>query len=324
MRALDIHTDPHLPEADSRVSHIRGLVPALLGVLFGNALQLQQAALMQADDYLLGIGLGLSLLVLCLRARWPVLRWGLMGAAFTVLAFASTGWRAQAYGSQALAPALEGRDMAVAGVVAAMPQHFEGGVRFLLDLESASLDGQPLRLPPRLELGWYAGSLARGDASADSTAELQRLPAPLQAGERWQMTVRLKAPHGAINPHGFDYELWQWVQGIQATGYVRLGARDAPPVRLGFTWQHPVQWARGQVRDQILLHLSDSESAGLIAALVVGDQAAIDREDWDVFRATGVAHLMSISGLHITMFWCQTLKFCSNKSLIRIDKSSLT
>jgi competence protein ComEC len=40
----------------------------------------------------------------------------------------------------------------------------------------------------------------------------------------------------------------------------------------------------------------------MIAALVVGDQNAIERADWDVFRATGVAHLVSISGLHITMF----------------------
>jgi len=43
-------------------------------------------------------------------------------------------------------------------------------------------------------------------------------------------------------------------------------------------------------------------SAGVVAALVVGDQSAIDRADWDVFRATGVGHLVSISGLHITMF----------------------
>jgi competence protein ComEC len=40
----------------------------------------------------------------------------------------------------------------------------------------------------------------------------------------------------------------------------------------------------------------------VLAAVGVGDQAAIDRSDWDVFRATGVAHLMSISGLHVTMF----------------------
>ncbi|MGP1630644.1 MAG: DNA internalization-related competence protein ComEC/Rec2, partial [Giesbergeria sp.] len=40
----------------------------------------------------------------------------------------------------------------------------------------------------------------------------------------------------------------------------------------------------------------------VVAALVTGDQHAIDRSDWNVFRATGVAHLVSISGLHITLF----------------------
>jgi competence protein ComEC len=34
----------------------------------------------------------------------------------------------------------------------------------------------------------------------------------------------------------------------------------------------------------------------------IGDQGAIERDDWDLFRNTGVAHLMSISGLHVTMF----------------------
>jgi competence protein ComEC len=56
------------------------------------------------------------------------------------------------------------------------------------------------------------------------------------------------------------------------------------------------------VRDAILARVADPRSAGVLAALVVGDQNAIDRADWDVFRATGVAHLMSISGLHVTMF----------------------
>ena len=53
---------------------------------------------------------------------------------------------------------------------------------------------------------------------------------------------------------------------------------------------------------------ADRQTAGLLAALIVGDQNAIERGDWDVFRATGVAHLMSISGLHITMFaWLAAL-----------------
>ena len=308
MRAPDMHAGPFLPTTGSPFGVARGLIPALLGVLLGNALQLQQATLMPARDNLIGVVLGLLVLALSLRTPWPALRWGLLMAAFAALAFATTGWRAQAFGSRALEPALEGRDIAVTGVVAAMPQNFEGGVRFLFDVESASLDAKPLRLPPRLELGWYAGVYARGDGPGESTGELQRLPAPVRAGERWQLTVRLKAPHGAVNPHGFDYELWQWVQGVQATGYVRAGPRDPVPSLLAFTWQHPVQWARGQVRDHIFLRLAEPDAAGLIAALVVGDQAAIDRADWDVFRATGVAHLMSISGLHITMFaWAAAL-----------------
>jgi competence protein ComEC len=62
------------------------------------------------------------------------------------------------------------------------------------------------------------------------------------------------------------------------------------------------------VRERIFAHVADRHQAGLIAALVVGDQNAIDRADWDVFRATGVAHLMSISGLHVTMFaWLAAL-----------------
>jgi competence protein ComEC len=63
-----------------------------------------------------------------------------------------------------------------------------------------------------------------------------------------------------------------------------------------------VALARQSLRERIFAAVEQRQAAGLIAALVVGDQSAIDRVDWDVFRATGVAHLMSISGLHITMF----------------------
>jgi len=152
MRAADLEASPHFSAPDLQLSAASGLIPALLGLLLGNALQLQQAALWSSGDYLIGLVVGLLLLGLSLRVRSTPWRKAFLGVAFVVLAFASTGWRAQVFGSQALAPAFEGRDIAVTGVVAAMPQHFEGGVRFRLDLENASLDGQPLRLPTRLEL----------------------------------------------------------------------------------------------------------------------------------------------------------------------------
>ncbi|MCX7258425.1 MAG: DNA internalization-related competence protein ComEC/Rec2 [Polaromonas sp.] len=226
-----------------------------------------------------------------------------------LLGFGLTGWRASAFDATRLSPALEGRDIEVTGQVLAMPQGGEDAVRFRLGVASARLDGQLVALPPQLLLGWYAGFGGREaksapDDSADaSDLALARQPQPLQAGERWQMTVRLKAPHGNSNPHGFDYELWLWEQGIQATGYVRAGPHDAPPRRLsGSGWAHPVERARQSVRTAIYQRVDDRRLAGVLAALVVGDQNAIERADWEVFRITGVAHLMSISGLHITMF----------------------
>jgi len=155
-----------------------------------------------------------------------------------------------------------------------------------------------LAIPPSVDVGWYGGVYPTGS----ELVGLQRQPGDVKAGERWTMTLRLKAPHGSRNPHGFDYELWLWGQGVQATGYVRAGPKDPPPQRLAQTWLRPVALARQTLRDRIFARVEQRPAAGLIAALVVGDQNAIDRVEWDVFRATGVAHLMSISGLHITMF----------------------
>lgn len=56
------------------------------------------------------------------------------------------------------------------------------------------------------------------------------------------------------------------------------------------------------MRDAIKARVDDPRAAGVLAALLVGDQSAIDRADWALFRTTGVAHLMAISGLHVTLF----------------------
>ncbi len=217
-------------------------------------------------------------------------------------AFALVGLRACLFDAQRLDPALEGQDLQVVGVVRDLTHSNAMGLRFRLQVESAQRGAQPVQLPPRMDLGWYSGLAPRGAGAELADWELQRQPQDLRPGQRWQFTLRIKAPHGSRNPNGFDYELWLWTQGVQATGYVRAGARSAAPVFLGDTWAYPVAALRQQVRARILAQVADPQAAGLIAALVVGDQAAIERADWDVFRATGVAHLVSISGLHITMF----------------------
>ncbi|WCT25376.1 DNA internalization-related competence protein ComEC/Rec2 [Acidovorax temperans] len=308
----------------------------LLGVLAGSVLHLWQPELWALWVY--GGALGavgvVGACVLCyppLRRRWlggGSSRWRsggwmatLVWAAFA--AFALCGLRASGFARQGLPPAMEGQDVRITAVVAAMPQRTEAGVRLRLQVESAewaaaapdaSRARAPERpctapqVPPLIDVSWYGGVLR----DAQGLVDLQRQPPELRAGERWRMTVRLKAPHGLRNPHGFDYELWLWEQGVQATGYVRAGPKDQPPERLGTTWQHPVEQWRQSVRDAIFQRLTSSPApgedasaarvAGVVAALVTGDQRAIDRADWDIFRATGVAHLMSISGLHITLF----------------------
>ncbi len=215
-----------------------------------------------------------------------------LAVAVAAAAFAITGLRAGVFLQQALPSALEGRDILVRGVVAAMPQRGEFGPRFVFEVVSS----EPKGVPPRLLLTWYAGPPGpQGAASRTSPV--------LRPGEQWQFAVRLKAPHGLRNPHGHDHELWLWERGIQATGYVRAGPRDAVPQRLprGDAWAQ-LERARQSVRDALVAQVDDPAAAGVLAGLVVGDQQAIERDDWDLFRATGVAHLMSISGLHVTMF----------------------
>ena len=296
------------PDSTHNPLAARLMPAALLGWLLGTASQLQQASLSPLWTY------GTLFLFACVllsatMLRRAAVRWRVLLAflVFAAMAFAATGMRSIHYASDTLEPALEGKDISVTGVVAAMPQQNEAGLRFRFQVESAQIDGSAVRLPGQIYLAWYAGAYLSEDSGASSAAMLHQ-PARVMAGERWRMTVRLKAPHGGSNPFGFDYELWLWEQGLQATGYVRAGPSDAPPQRIGRSLWHPVERWRQQLRERIFAHIDERQYAGLIAALVVGDQNAIDRADWDVFRATGVAHLMSISGLHITMFaWLASL-----------------
>ena len=280
---------------------------ALGGTLLGAALQLHQATLWSAAAYAALFFAGLAGLAVLSRRRPSYLPMLIALACGAFTGGGLAGWRAVDYSGGALDTTLEGRDLQVAGVVAQMPQHNEGGTRFQLDVESARWADAgaetPVRVPARIALGWYHDDTSRwGRASQASPAVPKGDAAPLHAGERWRLTVRLKAPHGNLNPHGFDNELWMWEQGVRASGYVRTGAHDAAPVLLQSTWLHPLERAREAVRDAVFQRVADARQAGVIAALVTGDQGAIDRSDWDIFRATGVAHLMSISGLHITMF----------------------
>ncbi|QHE75662.1 DNA internalization-related competence protein ComEC/Rec2 [Hydrogenophaga sp. PBL-H3] len=275
----------------------------LPGWVLGVALQLQQAALWPWWAY--------ALLLCAPMALWAVSRFRgrAQGLALAVLAggligFGLTGARAVHFASQALDPAQQGADIELTGRVASLPQRLGQGERFDFIVESAARAGAPVHLPERVQLGWISGF---GSAAGEPPREFTRQGPGVRAGDRWRFTVRLRSPHGLSNPHGFDRERWLWEQGLQATGHVKLGPRDPAPQRLGASGLHPMDALRQSVSERIDERVDDPRSAGVLAALVVGDQSAIDRADWTLFRTTGVAHLMSISGLHVTMFaWLAT------------------
>jgi competence protein ComEC len=253
------------------------------GVLLGTALQLWQAQLWEPMAYAGVAVAGLALALASSKIGTLGLRFVGLGLAFVLLAFAQTGWRAAVFQQGQLNPALEGQTLQLQGVISALPDREAGHWRFQFEVEEG-----PIGVPQRILLSWY-----------DAEEASQRLP-ELKVGQRWRLSVRLKAPHGSVNPHGFDVELWMWQQGLQASGYVRHNAHDPVPQWLAQTQRYPVQSLRQRVRDAIDLHIADRAVAGIVSALTLGDQAAIESSDWQIFRITGVAHLMAISGLHIT------------------------
>ncbi|HMX11430.1 MAG TPA: ComEC/Rec2 family competence protein, partial [Burkholderiaceae bacterium] len=223
----------------------------------------------------------------------------------TAIGWALTEARAAGRLAEALAPELEGEDLQVVGVITGMPVRRAEGIRFPFEIEAAWRRGRALavpgELPARVSLGWYREA-EEGGGAAWPVDELPR------AGQRWRFTLRLRRPHGSLNPNGFDYELWMFEQGLRATGYVRSSPalREADqPLRLGnagFAPMRAIEQARQAWRDALWRAVGDRPAAGVLAALAVGDQAAIERSDWEVFRLTGVAHLVAISGLHVTLW----------------------
>ncbi|WP_050477162.1 DNA internalization-related competence protein ComEC/Rec2 [Herbaspirillum rhizosphaerae] len=278
---------------------------AILGFAAGIAL-LQMQAELPVFQWLMGL---LVLAAVLLLMGWrlgktgfgAVLRIAVFNIAGICIGFAWGGLYAQYYLDQELPSAWEGQDVTIVGTVDSLPYRFDRGVRFnfLVETIAPQANGVP-PVPSRLSLSWYAA----GPFSDAGAISLTAVP-QVRPGERWQLTVRLKRPHGAANPNGFDYEVWLLEQGLRATGTVRSDTQLAyKNQRLQPFVQTPgniVQYCRGWLRDRILAALPKQKYASVIVALVIGDQRAIDRADWEIFNRTGIGHLVAISGLHITM-----------------------
>ena len=174
-----------------------------------------------------------------------------------------------------LPPALEGKDLVISGIIANVPKH--QGQR--LQFEFVPDKSTAAELPKKLRLNWY-----------------KPLPTAFGAGERWQLTVKLKQIHGMANPGSFDYERWLFQHKIGATGYVR---NNNDNIQLSPAPFYSINALRQRLLDKINNHLQQSEQLGLIEGLTTGIRNNISFDQWQTLRLSGTNHLLAISGLHI-------------------------
>ena len=218
---------------------------------------------------LLGIGL-----VLATRpGAWRWLGFVLLGAAWTML-------RADATLSARLAPNLEGRDLIVTGSVHGLPRVSDEATRFDFAVQNASADGEALTMSGVLRLSWYDTAPA------------------IEPCSTWTLHVRLKRPRGMVDPGAFDFERYALSEGISATGYIRDDVANAVTGQKMFCADR----LRERISRGIAATLGPGHAANVLRALAFGDQHAMDEHEWEVARATGIPHLIAISGLHIALF----------------------
>ncbi|MDE2400337.1 MAG: DNA internalization-related competence protein ComEC/Rec2 [Burkholderiales bacterium] len=290
---------------------------AMLAWLAGVAVQLQQTSVSpvkwaQAACLLAVLAGVLAIWAWARRPGRPGRHVARMGCwvACALLAWGSTSWRAHEKASQVLPSAWQDQDVMVVGEVLGLPEPrgqalgFDVAVRQyefqgrIWPVSQSSVGGRPL--PDRVSLYWApVGDDGQAPGRSDGPGPLKQV----QAGQVWRLPVRLQSPIRAGNPGSFDAALWLFDRGVRATGSVRPKVAEPRLLAQPKGWWSAgcVDRARQLIRAAIGRQVSDPRLAGVLAGLTVGDQAAIDHDDWDVFRKTGVAHLVSISGLHIAM-----------------------
>lgn len=163
--------------------------------------------------------------------------------------------------------------------------------------EAEVISSRPVGVPSRISVSWtganYKGPYGRSD---DAPAEFP----DLLPGQVWRMALTLKPPNGLRNPNAFDYEAHAFSQGIRGSGAVRgmpVFLYDEPWSSLAVVAER----ARYYVRLAMQPYLQDKRYGVVMLALAIGDQASVSAHDWLIFNRTGITHLVSISGSHITL-----------------------
>ena len=228
-----------------------------------------------AIPHLAGTGLLFLVSVLAVLSRHVVVRLCLFAIAFFALGFCLATWRANSVAAPVLSKEYFG---AVEGRVVGIDR--SGSNRVRLTLDQVILYGlEPSDTPERVRI------------SLSSTAPTN------QAGERVLVYARLSGPNGPVEPTGFDFRRMAWFSRLGAIGYA-LG-----PVLPSLTPQEQDTTSRILRVRMDLSHALQNRipgaEGGFATAILTGDRSAIVPENLADLRASNLAHLLAISGLHM-------------------------
>lgn len=118
------------------------------------------------------------------------------------------------------------------------------------------------------------------------------VPAGLTRGAVVKLRARLMPPVPPAVPGAYDFERVAWFDRLGASG------RGFAPVEIVAPGE-----ARSGLRERLTAHVHnrvEGSAGGIAASLVTGDRGAISEEDGEALRRSGLAHLLSVSGLHVT------------------------
>lgn len=167
-----------------------------------------------------------------------------------------------------------------AGTIAGNPYIDEDGARFVCTLTDVYINGEASRYRFRLYL--------RGD---EKTLDA------IACGQSIAGVGHLFAPDAATNPHAFDFGAYLWRAGM--AGYVTANAGDVAFSGAGGGLSNFLYTARKALSARVYAAFTDNPE--IVMALVLGDTRDLDTDLRAQFSRSGVAHLLAVSGLHISL-----------------------
>ena len=182
--------------------------------------------------------------------------------------------------------------MAVTGNVVGLVLRNTDRESFTFDIDSVSdiRSGQTYPVNIRARLSQYLLSYDR-----KTTVEHR---VSINPGDYLQLRVKLRPPDTTHNPHGFDYVGHLFAQGVRYVGYIRQSPQNQVIAHRPNLWQSiltEINALRQHIKERV-----DVRHQGIIEAMSIGVRNEIPPEQMRVLRETGTAHLISISGIHIS------------------------